>query len=170
MSTKTGISCHYITVFIIDSGGSYHFDTFWCNHVMASSNGNIFRRYWHFVRGIHRSPVDSLHKGQWRGSLMFSLICAWSNIDQTPSRSLWRQLQERHQNDNINEPCSLPQTAVTCIWSESDVTIVSLLGRAFLCTWGLEGFIVLLSTATVALKVMLKSCRMDSGLREPSGR
>ena len=36
-----------------------------------------FRRYWPFVRGIHRSPVNSPHKGQWRGVLMFSLICAW---------------------------------------------------------------------------------------------
>ena len=32
-----------------------------------------------FVRGIHRSPVNSPHKGQWRGALMFSLICAWIN-------------------------------------------------------------------------------------------
>ena len=36
-----------------------------------------FPRYWPFVRGIHRSPVISLHKGRWRGALMFSLICAW---------------------------------------------------------------------------------------------
>ena len=36
-------------------------------------------RYWPFVRGIHRSPVNSPHKGQWRGALMFSLICAWIN-------------------------------------------------------------------------------------------
>ena len=35
-----------------------------------------FPRYWPFVRGIHRSPVNSPHKGQWRGALMFSLICA----------------------------------------------------------------------------------------------
>ena len=34
---------------------------------------------WHFVRGIHRWPVNSPHKGQWRGALMFSLICAWIN-------------------------------------------------------------------------------------------
>ena len=26
------------------------------------------------MRGIHRSPVNSPHKGQWRGALMFSLI------------------------------------------------------------------------------------------------
>ena len=38
-----------------------------------------FPRYWSFVRGIHRSPVNSLHKGQRRGALMFSLISAWIN-------------------------------------------------------------------------------------------
>ena len=36
-------------------------------------------RYWSFVKGIHRSPVDSTHEGQWHEALMFSLICAWSN-------------------------------------------------------------------------------------------
>ena len=38
-----------------------------------------FPRYWPFVRGIHRSPVNSPHKGQWHGALMFSLVCAWTN-------------------------------------------------------------------------------------------
>ena len=38
-----------------------------------------FPRYWPFVWGIHRSPVNSPHKGQWRGALMFTLICAWIN-------------------------------------------------------------------------------------------
>ena len=38
-----------------------------------------FLRYWPFVRGIHRSPVNSTHKGQWRKALMFSLICVWIN-------------------------------------------------------------------------------------------
>ena len=38
-----------------------------------------FPRYWPSVRGIHRSPVKSPHKGQWRGSLMFSLISVWIN-------------------------------------------------------------------------------------------
>ena len=38
-----------------------------------------FPRYWPFVRGIHRSPVNSPHKGQWRGDLVFSLICARIN-------------------------------------------------------------------------------------------
>ena len=58
-----------------------------------------FPRYWPFVQGIHRSPVNSPHKGQWRGALMFSLICAWingrvNNPDagdfETPPQPLWR--------------------------------------------------------------------------------
>ena len=35
-------------------------------------------RYWPFVQGIHRSPVNSPHRGQWRGA-WFSLICVWIN-------------------------------------------------------------------------------------------
>ena len=42
--------------------------------MMTSSNRN-----WSFVRGIHRSQVNSPHKGRWRRALMFSLICAWTN-------------------------------------------------------------------------------------------
>ena len=38
-----------------------------------------FPRYWPFVRGFHRSPVNSPRKGQWHGALMFSLICARIN-------------------------------------------------------------------------------------------
>ena len=38
-----------------------------------------FPRYWPFVRGIHRSMMNFHHKGQWRGALMVSLICARIN-------------------------------------------------------------------------------------------
>ena len=38
-----------------------------------------FSRYRTFVGWIHRSPMDSPHKGQWRGALMLSLICTWTN-------------------------------------------------------------------------------------------
>ena len=31
------------------------------------------------LRGIHRSPVNSPLKSQWRGALMFYLICDWIN-------------------------------------------------------------------------------------------
>ena len=52
----------------------------WCtfihNDVMKWKH---FPRYWLFVLGIHRSPVNSPYKGQWRGISMFSLICTWTN-------------------------------------------------------------------------------------------
>ena len=38
-----------------------------------------FPRYRPFVRRIHRSLVNSLHKGKWRGALTFLWICAWTN-------------------------------------------------------------------------------------------
>ena len=46
----------------------------WWRHQMET-----FPRYWPFVRGIHRSPVNFPHKGQWRGALKFSWICVWIN-------------------------------------------------------------------------------------------
>ena len=68
-----------------------------------------FPRYWPFVRGIDRPPVNSPHKGQWRGTLMFSLLCTlnkrWSKQSwvwwfETPPCSLWR-----HCNDSFIHPC-----------------------------------------------------------------
>ena len=50
--------------------GSWHDDVIKWKH---------FPRYCQFVRGIHRSSVNSPHKGQWRGALMFSLVCGWIN-------------------------------------------------------------------------------------------
>ena len=52
----------------IDSASIQHDDIIKWKH---------FPRYWPFVRGIHRSPVNSPHKGQWRGTFIFSLICVW---------------------------------------------------------------------------------------------
>ena len=62
--------CSYGSNWQYVSIGSRHDDVIKWKH---------FPRYWPFVRGIHRSPVNSEHKGQWRGALMFSLICAWIN-------------------------------------------------------------------------------------------
>ena len=61
-----------------------------------------FPRYWPFVPGIHWSPLNSPHKGQWRGALMFSLICVWINgVNkwwgwwlETLLRPLWRHCDE----------------------------------------------------------------------------
>ena len=66
-------------------------------YMMTSSNENIFPRYWPFVRGIHR----------WRGDLIFSLICTWTNKRlskqsrrrwlETPSLPLWRHCNDKLQ-------------------------------------------------------------------------
>ena len=57
-----------------------------CNSVCSRQNGHDgvikskpFSPYWSFVKGIHRSPVDSPHKDQWRWALFFSLICTKAN-------------------------------------------------------------------------------------------
>ena len=57
--------------------------------MMTSSNGNISTLLT-FVRGIHWSPVNSPQKGQWRGALMFPLICAFrSKRFSKQSRRRW---------------------------------------------------------------------------------
>ena len=38
-----------------------------------------FPHYWPIVQGIHRSPVNSPHKGQWRGPLVFLWSAPWIN-------------------------------------------------------------------------------------------
>ena len=59
---KKSYFCHDVVI--------YHDDVIKWKH---------FPRNWPFVRGIHRSPVNSPHKGQWRRALMFSLISVWIN-------------------------------------------------------------------------------------------
>ena len=81
------------------------------SHIIMTSltKWKHFSRYWPFVRGIHRSPVNSPHKGQWRGALMFSLICVWINGwvnnrdagDLRCYRPLWR-----HRNVYDSSQCS----------------------------------------------------------------
>ena len=43
---------------------------------MTSSNGSVFCITGHLCGEF---PVNSPHKGQWRGTLIFSLICPWIN-------------------------------------------------------------------------------------------
>ena len=69
----------------------------WWPHQMET-----FPSYWPFVRGIHRCPVNSPHKGQWRGALIFSDLHlnkwlskqSWGWWIETPLCSLWRHCNE----------------------------------------------------------------------------
>ena len=66
-----------------DEDQAWYLHGIWCPDDTPSHDDvikwKLFPRYWPFVRGLHRSPVNSPHKGQWRGALMFSLICARIN-------------------------------------------------------------------------------------------
>ena len=64
-----------------------------------------FPRYWFFVRGIHRSPVNFPHKGQWRGILMFSLICAWKNNWVNNRETCDLRRHRAHYDVNVMEKC-----------------------------------------------------------------
>ena len=57
-----------------------------------------FQNYWPFG---YRLPANSHYKGQWRGALMFSLICVLNKQScgwwfKTPWRSLWRHCNVNH--------------------------------------------------------------------------
>ena len=52
----------------------YYANVTWWRHQMETFSALLA-----ICTGIHRSPVNSPHKGQWCGALMFSLICVWIN-------------------------------------------------------------------------------------------
>ena len=106
MSVLTDCVCWVVTLPV--DRYIYVLDAWWRKH---------FSRCWPFVRGIHRSLVNSPRKGQWRGALMFSLICAWTNgwvnhrrLFETPSQSLWR-----HCNDESFCDCLIVIEAVDAL-------------------------------------------------------
>ena len=61
----------------------------WVMHPWWRHQMETFSALWPFVREIHRSPVNSPHKGQWRGALMFSLICIWISLLSKQSWGWW---------------------------------------------------------------------------------
>ena len=97
-----------------------------------------FRRYWPFVRGIHRLPVNSPHKGQGRGVLMFSLICTWINgwVNNREVSDLRRHhthydvtVMNRCRNENNNTTNGLVNTWHQIVWCE-DLCV-----RMCMCQW-----------------------------------
>ena len=71
----------YISSYHIDQIGSVNISPLvmissWIMLHDDVSKWKHFPRYWPFVWG---RPVNSPHKGQWHGALMFSLICVWIN-------------------------------------------------------------------------------------------
>ena len=75
----------------------------WWRHQMEK-----FPFYWPFVRGIHRWPVDSPHKGQWHGAFMFFMMFLWfSFCAWTSGWAINRDVSDLipHQCNDISEHC-----------------------------------------------------------------
>ena len=92
-----------------DIRNDYRFISWW-RHQMEH-----FPRYWHFVRGIHRLPANSSHKGQWGGASMFSLICDWTNgwVNNWDTGDLRRHRSHYDVNVMIIKTSSLTRVAYT---------------------------------------------------------
>ena len=90
--------------------------------------GKHFPCYWPFVRGIHRSPVNSPHKSQWRRALMFSLMYAWING--------WANNREagyskrHHAHYDVTVMVHQPVDQIGPIWSSIEVL------KPFFMLWG----------------------------------
>ena len=62
---------------LVSGQGASVFSWFkWCHDDVIK--WKYFPSHWPFVRRIHRSPVNSPHKGHWRRASMFPLICTWT--------------------------------------------------------------------------------------------
>ena len=85
--------------------GMYHFRH---DAVIKSKH---FPCYWTFVRGIHWSPVNSPHKGQRRGALMFSLICTWINGSVNNRKAGDLRRQRGHYDASV-----MQRTYLFCFW------------------------------------------------------
>ena len=71
------MECHYGPTDVATYKAQYYICFYF---MMTSSNGNIFRVTGHLCGEFKfYSLVNSPHKGQWRGALMFALICARIN-------------------------------------------------------------------------------------------
>ena len=80
----------------------------WWRHQMDTCSASLaFLRGIHqWLRGIHRSSVNSPHTNQWRGALMFSLNTRLSKQSrrrwfEMPSRSLWRHCNVVSNSDPV---------------------------------------------------------------------
>ena len=82
-----------------------------------------FPRHWPFVRGIHRSPVNSPHKGQWRGALMFSLICAW--INGWVNNRETGDLRRHRAHYDVIMMIWLQQSAISVLWISLNWSLIS---------------------------------------------
>ena len=71
-------SKHTFSVHFLHNGCCFTLFFFY-HFTLSLSFANLLPWWRHQMETFSVSPVNSLHKGQWHGALMFSLICAWIN-------------------------------------------------------------------------------------------
>ena len=72
---------------------------------------------------IPRSPAESPHKGQWRETLMFSLICAWKKGWANKLRRWWFKIQRRSLWRHCNVSISWHWDGYKDIWMQNPVMV-----------------------------------------------
>ena len=79
-----------------------------------------FPPYWPFVQGTHRGPGNVPYKGQWRGALMFSLICVcingWVNTREAGDLSGYRDHYDVIVKVNKTNVDPLQNIVVLCVY------------------------------------------------------
>ena len=103
---------------------------------------NVSAKYQPFCSGlipVHQSPVNSPHKGQWRGALVFSLICAWINgwVNNREAGDLRRN--HAHYDVNVMENQWSSWCQLCCYWRSSSQTLVPPV-MTLLASWQLSIF------------------------------
>ena len=115
-----------------------------------------FPRYWPFVRGIHRPPVNSPHKGQWRRAMMFSLICSWINCWVNSRESGDLGCHRAHYDVTVMGACSnktghyqlnvyveiklksLIRACNNSIFKTTDKRVYHIMRYVLICTWPMD--------------------------------
>ena len=106
-----------------------------------------FPRYWPFVRGIHLSPVNSPHKGKWRGAVMFTLICprinGWVSNCEAGDLSRNRSHYDVIVMNKAIAVCAVPWPVMQEVFPCYDVSIEKLFGtrQTYACIYHFTLFV-----------------------------
>ena len=123
-------------------------------------------RYWPFVRGIHRWPVNSPHKGQWRGALMFPLICAWTNDWANHRDTGVLRCHRTHYDVTVMITLVCSGTYILILHRKSHLDVFNLmrLSGAYMCQWNGSALVMAchLFSAKPLPEPMLVYCQSNS--------
>ena len=108
---------------------------------------------WYRAICAGNSPVNSPHKGQWRGAFMFSLICAWINrwVNNGEAGDLRRY---RAHYDVIAMQCKFSGTLAVELTKSCNKTSICICYRSTSST----NIIIVLRTTTLTMITTSRSC------------